>query len=62
MKLSTVLLFAMWLSPAASQDYTSISQAVDRVFQVTTFSYPGFKGYVAIFYEIQLRLVKRPTE
>jgi hypothetical protein len=49
MKLSTALLFAMWLSPAASQDYTSISQAVDHVFQVTTFSYPGFKGYVKLW-------------
>src|SRR5215831_17888414 len=48
MKLPTALLFAMWLTPPASQDYTSISQAVDHVFQVTTFSYPGFKGYVKL--------------
>src|SRR5262245_38636759 len=49
MKVSTALLLAMWLSPAASQDYTSISQAVDHVFQVTTFSYAGFSGYVKLW-------------
>jgi len=49
MKLSIALLLLMWLSPAVSQDNKSVSQAVDRVFQVTTFSYPGFKGYVKLW-------------
>jgi hypothetical protein len=49
MKLSTALLLALWLGPAASQDNKSVSQAVDHVFQVTTFSYPGFKGYVKLW-------------
>src|SRR5262245_64704937 len=49
MKVSTVLLLTMWLSPAVSQDYISISRAVDHVFQVTTFSYPGFKGHVNLW-------------
>jgi hypothetical protein len=49
MKLSTALLLAMWLSPAASQDYKSVSPALDHVFHVTTFSYPGFKGYVKLW-------------
>jgi len=49
MKLSTALLLLMWLSPAVSQDNKSVSQAVDHVFQVTTFSYPGFKGFVNLW-------------
>ena len=49
MKLSTALLLAMWLSPATSQDFKSVSEAVDHVFQVTTFSYPGFNGDVKLW-------------
>jgi hypothetical protein len=58
MKLSTALLLAMWLSPAAGQDYTSVSQGVDHVFQVTTFSYPGFKGYVKLWSTPRMRKAK----
>src|SRR5215475_9361274 len=49
MKLSTALLLVMWLSPAVSQDNPSVSQAVDHVFQVTTFSFPGFRGFVKLW-------------
>src|SRR5262245_17783839 len=49
MKLSTALSLLMWLSPAVSQDNKSVSHAVDHVFQVTTFSYPGFKAYVKLW-------------
>jgi hypothetical protein len=61
MKLSSAVLLAMWLSPAAGQDYKSVSPALNhvfqvttspalnRVFQVTTFPYPGFKGYVKLW-------------
>jgi hypothetical protein len=58
MKLSTALLLAVWLSPAAGQDYISVSQAVDHVFQVTTFSYPGFRGYVKLWSTQQMPKAK----
>ncbi len=45
----TTALLAMWLSPAVGQNYDSVSKAALHVFQVMTFSYPGFNGSVTFW-------------